>query len=132
VFERQVLSRVEICGNRALDAAVESLSHQIVLTSSTADVLLRALADPLRARIVELLADEQLCTCHLVEATGARQTNVSNHLRVLREAGVVDTEPAGRFTYYRLRPDAVAALSAHYGELATRAERAIRVRRPCS
>ena len=50
---------------------------------------LRLLADPLRARIVELLAVEQLCTCHLVELTGARQTNISNHLRLLREAGLV-------------------------------------------
>jgi ArsR family transcriptional regulator len=89
------------------------------------------LADPLRARIVELLADEQLCTCHLVELTGSRQTNVSNHLRVLREAGLVETEPAGRYTYYRLRPDALTALARHYGELADRAGRAAQVRRPC-
>ena len=47
-----------------------------VLTGSVTDKSLRAMADPLRARIVELLADEQLCTCHLVELTGARQTNV--------------------------------------------------------
>jgi ArsR family transcriptional regulator len=93
--------------------------------------MVRALADPLRARIVELLADEQLCNCHLTELTGARQTNISNHLRVLRQAGVVETEAAGRYTYYRLRPDAVAALAAHYGELSRRAENAAQVRRPC-
>ncbi len=94
--------------------------------------LLRALADPLRAKIVELLADEQLCTCHLAEVTGARQTNVSNHLRVLREAGVVHSEPAGRYTYYRLRPEALMALSDHYRALADRAARAAQVRRPCA
>jgi DNA-binding transcriptional ArsR family regulator len=54
---------------------------------------MRALADPLRMQIVTLLARETLCTTHLVEETGARQTNLSNHLRVLREAGVVDTAP---------------------------------------
>jgi ArsR family transcriptional regulator len=106
-------------------------SYQGVLTSVDTDELLRALADPLRARIVELLADEQLCNCHLAELTGARQTNISNHLRVLRQAGVVETEPAGRYTYYRLRPEAVAALAAHYAELARRAEHATQVRRPC-
>ncbi|MGY1806639.1 ArsR/SmtB family transcription factor [Blastococcus sp. SYSU D00669] len=93
--------------------------------------MLRALADPLRARIVELLAEEQLCTCHLVELTGARQTNVSNHLRVLRRAGVVQTEPVGRYTYYRLRPEALEGVAAHYRDLATRAGRADVGRRPC-
>ena len=102
-----------------------------MLISSAADETTRVLSDPLRARIVELLAAEQLCTCHLVELTGARQTNVSNHLRVLREAGVVEAEPAGRYTYYRLVPDTLAAVAAHYAGLATRAAGAQQARRPC-
>jgi ArsR family transcriptional regulator len=102
-----------------------------MLTSAQPDELVRALADPLRARIVELLADEQLCTCHLVDLTGARQTNVSNHLRVLREAGLVQTQAAGRYTYYRLRADALDRVAAHYGELADRARGAAQNRRPC-
>lgn len=73
------------------------------------------------ARIVELLAGEQLCTCHLVELTGARQTNISNHLRVLRQARLVEPQPASRYTYYRLRPEALAALAGHYADLAGRA-----------
>ena len=100
--------------------------------SETTDGLLRALADPLRARIVELLAGEQLCTCHLVELTGARQTNLSNHLRVLREAGLVEPQPAGRYTYYRLRPEALTSLADHYAELAEQATDAARLRRPCA
>lgn len=71
--------------------------------------LMRVLADPLRLRIVTLLARETLCSTHLIEETGAGQTNLSNHLKVLREAGVVETEPCGRFTYYRLKPDVVAS-----------------------
>jgi ArsR family transcriptional regulator len=94
--------------------------------------MLKAMADPLRAKLVELLGQEQLCTCHLVELTGARQTNISNHLRVLRDAGLVESEPAGRYTYYRLRPEALAALSDHYRELADGAGRAIQIRRPCA
>lgn len=64
------------------------------------------LADPLRLTIVQALAREQLCTCHLEAITGAKQTTVSHHLRALREAGVVVAEPEGRFTWYRLAPDA--------------------------
>jgi ArsR family transcriptional regulator len=95
--------------------------------------MLRLLADPLRARIVTLLAGEALCTCHLVEETGAKQTNISNHLRVLREAGLVDTEPCGRFTYYRLRPEPLQALAAQVTDLAEAARTAYteNIRRPC-
>ncbi|MHB1593004.1 MAG: ArsR/SmtB family transcription factor [Streptosporangiaceae bacterium] len=100
--------------------------------SEQADETLRALADPLRSRIIELLAEEQLCTCHLVDLTGARQTNVSNHLRVLRGAGLVEAQPAGRYTYYRLRPEALSALAGHYSALAERARAASQIRRPCA
>jgi ArsR family transcriptional regulator, arsenate/arsenite/antimonite-responsive transcriptional repressor len=91
-----------------------------MMTSVDTD-LIRVLADPLRLRIVTLLAHETLCTTHLVEETGARQTNLSNHLRVLREAGVVETEPCGRFTYYRLRPEVIETLAGSFGDLATTA-----------
>jgi ArsR family transcriptional regulator, arsenate/arsenite/antimonite-responsive transcriptional repressor len=94
--------------------------------------LLRLLADPLRARIIELLATEQLCTCHLVELTGARQSNVSNHLRALREAGLVETEPCGRFTYYRLRPEALERLADGVAGLAERARAASDRKRACA
>lgn len=103
-----------------------------MLTSEDTDVF-RSLADPLRWRIVELLAHESLCTCHLVEETGARQTNLSNHLRVLREAGLVEAEPCGRYTYYRARPEALRELAGHLAGLAE-AARATQLhdrRRPC-
>ncbi|MFA1549755.1 ArsR/SmtB family transcription factor [Actinomadura chokoriensis] len=95
--------------------------------------VLRLLADPLRAQIVSLLASEALCTCHLVEETGARQTNISNHLRALREAGLVDTEPCGRFTYYRLRPEALDDLAGQLTWLAEAARQAAanERKRPC-
>ena len=94
--------------------------------------LLRVLADPLRRRIVELLAEEELCNCHLVEETGARQTNVSNHLRGLREAGLVATEPRGRYTYYRLLPDALETLAGELSDLAAAARRSKGAKRACT
>lgn len=93
--------------------------------------VLRVLADPLRARIVELLSGEALCTCHLVEETGAKQTNISNHLKALREAGFVETEPCGRFTYYRLRPDALQRVADSLSALADNARAHLQTRRPC-
>jgi len=93
------------------------------------DGLLRLFADPLRARLVGLLASEQLCTCHLAELTGALPTAVSNHLRKLREDGVVERETAGRYTYYRLRPEALEALGRQFLDLAAAARTA--PKRPC-
>ncbi|OWA26595.1 ArsR/SmtB family transcription factor [Streptomyces sp. CS057] len=101
-----------------------------MLTSVDPDVI-RALGDPLRLRIVTLLARETLCTTHLVEETGAKQTNLSNHLKVLREAGLVETEPCGRFTYYRLRPEVLAGLSEHFAALAASARAAGENKRAC-
>lgn len=87
--------------------------------------------DPLRARIVELLAEGPACTCHLVADTGAKQPTVSHHLRALREAGLVVAEPCGRFTYYRLVPESIAAAAERLGDLAERARANARARREC-
>ncbi|MET9818837.1 MULTISPECIES: metalloregulator ArsR/SmtB family transcription factor [unclassified Streptomyces] len=101
-----------------------------MMTSVDTD-LIRVLADPLRLQIVTLLAKETLCTTHLVEETGARQTNLSNHLRVLREAGVVETEPCGRYTYYKVRPDVIAQLAGQFADLAESARNAADNKRAC-
>lgn len=91
--------------------------------------LVRLCADPLRARLLALLAQEQLCTCHLAEATGALPSAVSNHLRRMLAAGLVEREAAGRFTYYRLNPEALQRLGAQFTALAAAARSA--GKRPC-
>jgi ArsR family transcriptional regulator, arsenate/arsenite/antimonite-responsive transcriptional repressor len=91
---------------------------------------MRLLADPLRAEIVEILARGPACVCHLVADTGAKQPNISNHLRQLRRAGLVVAEPQWRYTYYRLVPDALDAAAGRLTELAEQA-RAAAVRREC-
>ncbi len=117
--------------HRGVTSAASDLQPAGVAPVGAGELLLRVLADPLRRQIVTLLAAEQLCTCHLVQLTGARQTNISNHLRVLRDAGVVAAEPAGRFTYYRLLPGPLAALGGRLSALAGQARTATASRRPC-
>ena len=78
----------------------------------------RALGDPLRWRIVELLASEQLCVAHLTEELGVGQPLVSHHLKVLRTAGLVTTDRYRYWTYYRLHPDALRLLAHHLDGLA--------------
>jgi arsenate reductase (thioredoxin) len=80
--------------------------------------LARALGDPLRWRIIELLASEQLCVAHLAEELAVGQPLVSHHLKVLREAGLIEPERYRYWTYYRLRPGALVRLAATLGVVA--------------
>jgi ArsR family transcriptional regulator len=64
--------------------------------------LFKALGDETRLRIVALLSHGELCVCHLEEALGLAQPNVSRHLGILRMAGVVEHRREGSWIYYRL------------------------------
>ncbi|MFN2608191.1 MAG: ArsR/SmtB family transcription factor [Acidimicrobiales bacterium] len=90
-----------------------------------------ALADPLRHRIVEALAGEELCVCHLVEPLDATQPLVSHHLKALREAGLVESDRHRYWTDYRLRPERLAWLGAALAEPAAQAPIPGARRRPC-
>lgn len=93
--------------------------------------VLRALADPLRLEIVGLLANEQLCVCHLTEELGVAQPLVSHHLKVLRDAGLVQSERFRYWTYYRLRQEQLAEIAENLAGLALDAPTAEHARRPC-
>lgn len=92
--------------------------------------VLKALAEPARWRIVERLATEDLCVCHLVEELDMPQPLVSHHLRALRTAGLVDAERFKQWVYYRLRPEALAAVAGDLRALQP-ARRGGDRRRPC-
>lgn len=68
----------------------------------TAGELLRALAAPVRIAIVLQLQQSQRCVHELVDALGVPQPLVSQHLRILKQAGVVANERSGREVLYRL------------------------------
>ncbi|MGQ9532602.1 MAG: ArsR/SmtB family transcription factor [Desulfotomaculales bacterium] len=68
----------------------------------------KALADPTRLRILGLLAEQEMCVCELMAALNLPQPLVSHHLRVLRQAGVVQDDRCGRWICYRLTPEFVA------------------------
>lgn len=71
----------------------------------------KALADPTRVGIVNrLAAASEVCVCDLTSVFDLSQPTVSHHLRVLREAGLVDATKRGTWSYYRLVPDAIEPL----------------------
>jgi ArsR family transcriptional regulator len=61
-----------------------------------------ALSDPLRIRVIELLRSQELCVCELMEKLEISQSKLSFHLKILKEAGLVNTLQEGRWIYYRL------------------------------
>jgi len=80
--------------------------------AATADVF-KALADPARVRIVNVLAtsDEPVCVCHLIEPLGLSQPTVSHHLKKLTDAGLLEREQRGKWAYFSLKPGAAEKLA---------------------
>ncbi len=76
--------------------------HPEVAEYEAAGALLRALTAPIRLAVIDLLADHAYCVHELVDAIGAPQPLVSQHLRVLRGAGLVRTSRRGREVVYEL------------------------------
>lgn len=71
------------------------------------EAVLKAAADPSRARILKMLENRELCVCQMVAVLGLSQSTVSKHLSLLRAAGLVDERKNGRWVYFRLGDSAV-------------------------
>src|ERR1700741_4567173 len=76
--------------------------------------LFKALADPARVRIVNMIATEPetVCACDFNELLGLSQPTVSHHLKKLTEAGLLEREQRGKWAYFSLKRDAVDKLAA--------------------
>ena len=80
--------------------------------------LLKALADPVRLRLMSLVASHQggeACVCDLNDAFDLSQPTISHHMKVLHDAGLVDRDKRGVWVYYRARRQALAAIGALIG-----------------
>ena len=93
------------------------------LVSDQARTLLRALADPLRLQVIEALAGGERCVCDLTADLELAQSKLSFHLKVMRQAGLIDARQQGRWMYYRLRPQALADLAEWLAALAGSCQR---------
>ena len=91
---------------------------------------LHALAEPHRATIVRLLVDKQLAVKQLVAETGMAQPLVSHHLRVLREASLVESTICSGLTVYRLRADTLGVLAGRLDAMSKKAAQTSAVK-PC-
>ena len=73
----------------------------------------KALGDPIRVQLVDVLRQHagEVCVCELTPLFDVGQPTVSHHLKVLRQAGVVDSVRRGLWAYYFVRPEALEDLS---------------------
>ncbi|MGN6742313.1 MAG: ArsR/SmtB family transcription factor [Amnibacterium sp.] len=77
--------------------------------------LLKALADPVRLRLVSMIAAHEgaeACVCDLTEPLGLSQPTVSHHLKVLADAGYLTRSKRGTWAYYALVPGALDSIAA--------------------
>jgi len=70
----------------------------------------RALGDPMRVRVLDLLREQELSVTVIAEQLGAGQQNVSKHLAVLVESGMLARRKEGTHVYYRIADEGVFAL----------------------
>lgn len=73
--------------------------------------LFHALADETRLEILNRLKDGERCVCELTDALQAGQSRLSFHLKVLKDAGLIDDRPEGRWIYYSINREAIEHLA---------------------
>ena len=88
------------------------------MTDKALAKIFKALGDETRLEIVRMLAGKERCVCAFLNAFAMTQPAISNHLRVLREAGVVLDSRDGRWIFYRLNPEAFQAIQLVFQNLA--------------
>lgn len=80
-------------------------------------VLLKAMADPNRMKIIDLLSAGELCACEVLAHFDFTQPTLSHHMKVLEKVGIVSVSKQGTWHYYTLREDFVRGFTGSMAEL---------------
>jgi ArsR family transcriptional regulator len=97
-----------------LELCCAPLSDGVITESQARETaqLFGALSDPVRLRMLSLIASEdEVCSCALEGPLGKSQPTISHHTRILAEAGLITGEKRGRWTWWRVVPEQLAALA---------------------
>ena len=100
----RLIAQIEECCTPVLEAPLSEPEAEALAS------MLKVLADPARLQLVSVIAaqpDSEACVCNLTDPVGLSQPTVSQHLRLLHEAGVLDREQRGRWVYYSIRQGAL-------------------------
>lgn len=99
----------------SIDVCCPSVLAEPLAEHDAADLasVFGALADPVRLRLLNLVAQAgEICSCDLQDPLGKAQPTISHHTKVLAEAGLVVGEKRGRWIWWRIVPERLAALRA--------------------
>ena len=104
-----------IANDLALEAGCCATPVTIPLSSDAAQQVandLQLIAHPIRLQILALLSQcaDQLCVCDIEDSLPVKQPTVSHHLRLLREAGLIEGEKRGLYVHYVVNQEAAQAL----------------------
>lgn len=107
---REAKARTTMAGGVCSPAMFEA-----PLSGENADklaIVLTAIADPVRLRLLSILAAHgEVCSCHLEAPLGKSQSTISHHTRILANAGLIEGERRGKWTWWRMVPGQLASLS---------------------
>lgn len=82
--------------------------------------LFKALGDETRLEVVRMLAGKELCVCDILDAFNISQPAISHHLRVLKQAGLLQDTREGKWVFYRLNPEVFATVEQYLGVINTK------------
>jgi ArsR family transcriptional regulator len=97
-------------GERCCD--VQSRPSRSFSDAASIAAELEHLAHPVRLQLLDILArnEGRVCVCDLEASVPVKQPTVSHHLRLLREAGLIESEKVGQWVYYRIKRDSAREL----------------------
>lgn len=78
--------------------------------------IFKALSEPLRVEVIELLREQEMCVCDLCDHLSVAQSKLSFHLKTLKTAGLVRSRQEGRWIYYRLNLSKLVELEEYLSE----------------
>nr|WP_235453836.1 metalloregulator ArsR/SmtB family transcription factor [Streptomyces olivochromogenes] len=107
---------VDVDADAGADACCRRLAAAPLDDDRAAELakVFKALGDPVRLRLLSMIAsqdDGEVCVCELTPAFDLSQPTISHHLKLLRQAGLIDCERRGTWVYYWALPDALARLA---------------------
>jgi ArsR family transcriptional regulator len=109
---------LKILGQGADDGCCPGLASAPLDENRAADLaqIFKALGDPVRLRLLSMIAARgqggEVCVCELTPAFELSQPTISHHLKLLRQAGLVDCERRGTWVYYWVRPETTDRMAA--------------------
>jgi ArsR family transcriptional regulator len=107
---------LEVVGQESATACCPGLATAPLDEERAAELakVFKALGDPVRLRLLSMIASREgveVCVCEMTPAFDLSQPTISHHLKLLRQAGLIDCERRGTWVYYRVLPGALDRLA---------------------